>query len=581
MLHNRSASTSSIFKTKRMVPISIDSLRRALDVSRFESSQHRRKRLEAARSNDLAPIYSLPPELLCHIFLFCATASWIPLLGTSGLGWLTITHVSRRWREVAAACPELWGHIILRRKLVPIMLVRAKDVPLLIRVDLDNNKHLKPQHIRENIARVGLLDVRGSQGALDTFFIDYVGKFSAPRLRSLSVANTTKGDPLGLWLDAGVFGTEGRRNSLPRQLRLEKCALPWNSLWYSNLTDLYLADLHKEHGPTINMLLSVITASPLLQHLTLLNTRTKIDHLDMYRDFPFPLPDLRTIHLSGPVSFCAHVLTNLTFPSIVTVVVASTTHNHLIDTVLSHRDFWKGCHVLRIDATLKDHLRIDASSPWTDKTLQIDVGHLCRDSEITLGPLLYTLMTSRGTFIAWLTTLDICNVIIRIETWRHLCKCRHLTTLIIRGTADPLPVLGLLFVRSMRRLGVAGHARPDTMSDSDIGDDGAYKELFPKLECVHLDDIDCGAPETYPGVTDVLRSLLWARRASRCPIPRVRLENCKKIFQQDVDHLRFLTQTLTWDNVGKNPKQKEDNGLGIPAFSLNVFEHLQHSGYLR
>ncbi|KAF8216559.1 hypothetical protein K438DRAFT_1797457 [Mycena galopus ATCC 62051] len=572
MLHNRSASTSSIFKTKRIVPISIDSLRRALDVSRFESSQHRRKRLEAARSNDLAPIYSLPPELLCHIFLFCAATSWIPLLGTSGLGWLTITHVSRRWREVAAACPELWAHIILRRKLVPITLARAKDVPLLIRVDLDNNKHLKPQHIRENIARVGLLDVRGSQGALDTFFIDHVGKISAPRLRSLSVANTTEGDPL--WLDAGVFGTEGRRNSLPRQLRLEKCALPWNSPWYTNLTDLYLADLHKAHGPTINMLLSVITASPLLQHLTLLDTQTKIDDLDMYRDFPLPLPDLRTIHLSGPMSFCAHVLTNLTFPSIVTVVVASTTHNHLIDTVLSHRDFWQGCRLLRIDATLKDHLRIDVSSPWTDKTLQIDVDHVGR--EITLGPLLYTLMTSRGTFIACLTTLDIRNVIIRVETWRHLCKCHHLTTLIIRGTADPLPVLGLLFVRSMRRLGVTFRARPDAESDNDIGDDGAYEELFPKLECVHLNDIDCGAPETtYPGVTDVLRSLLWARRASRCPIPRVRLEKCKKVFLQDVDYLRFLTRTFIWDHVGSNPKQKEDSGLDIRAFSLNVFEHLQ------
>ncbi|KAF8216557.1 hypothetical protein K438DRAFT_396557 [Mycena galopus ATCC 62051] len=572
MLHDRSASTSSISNTKWIAPISMDSFRRALDVSGFESSQHRRKRLEAARLNDLAPISSLPPELLCDIFLFCAAASWIPFQGTSGLGWLAITHVSRRWREVAAACPELWANIILRRKLVPIMLARSKEVPLVIRLDLDYTEHLEFAPIRENIARVGLLDVRGSQGALDTFFIDYIGKISAPRLRSLSVANTTEGDPL--WLDAGVFGTEGPKNSLPRQLRLEKCALPWNSPWYTNLTDLYLADLH---GPTINMLMSVITASPLLQHLTLLDTQTKIDDLDMYRDFPFSLPDLRTIHLSGPISFCAHVLTNLTFPSIVTVVVASTTHNHLIHTALSHRDCWEGCRVLRIDGTTKDHLRIDVSSPRTDKTLQIDVDHVGR--EITLRPLLCTLMTSRGTFLACLTTLDIRNVVLRIETWRHLCKCRHLTTLIIRGTADPLPILGLLFVRSMRRPGVTFRLRPD--AETDIGGDGASKQLFPKLECVHLDDIDCGEPKTYPGVTDVLRALLWARRASRCPIPCVRLENCKRVFQQDVDHLRFLTETLTWDNVGKNPKQKEDSGLGIPAFSLNVFEHLQRSGYLR
>jgi hypothetical protein len=57
------------------VPLAIHSFRRALDVNRFETFQHRRKRLEAAALNIIAPISSLPPEILCHIFLFYASAS--------------------------------------------------------------------------------------------------------------------------------------------------------------------------------------------------------------------------------------------------------------------------------------------------------------------------------------------------------------------------------------------------------------------------------------------------------------------------------------------------------------------------
>ncbi|KAF8216556.1 hypothetical protein K438DRAFT_1797454 [Mycena galopus ATCC 62051] len=546
--------------------LSVPSFRRVLG-TRIESSKHRRNRLEAARINDLAPIYSLPPELLCHIFLFYAAASWIPLQETSGLGWLAITHVSHRWREVASACPELWAHIILRRKLVPIMLARAKDVPLLIRVDLDNNNHLKPEHIRENIARAGLLDVRGSQGVLDTFFIDHVGKISAPRLRSLSVANTTEGDPV--WLDAGVFhGMEEPRIHMPRQLRLEQCALPWNSPWYFNLTNLYLANLHKAHSTTMTMLLSVLTASPLLEDLALIDTQTCAD--DFNRDFPLVLPHLHTIRLGEPISVCDQILMNLSFPSVVKVGISIP--DDPSDTLLCHHDFFQTFNFLHIDAPTSGCYSIYASSYHTDHTLRVEVRHGSRERP-SLAPMLDSLGVSRVNFFSSIDTLSVSGVVLEMDAWRHLRNCSSLEILTFRGATDPVPLLALLLERAMRRIGVSISPEVET----DLRPDGACRQLFPYLAYIGLNDIDCGDPESYPSTTDVLRALLWARRAGRCPIPRVGLEECKNVFQQDLDYLERLADSFSWDGEGKNLKEKDESELDMRSFSLNVLEHLKSS----
>ncbi|KAF7356552.1 F-box domain-containing protein [Mycena venus] len=572
MHHNRSTSTDST--SKRRVPLVVHSFRRVLDVSRFESPQHRRRRLEATRLNELAPVSSLPPELLCQIFLFHASS--FPVQGNRGLGWLTVTHVIHRWREAALSCPELSANIIFRKNLVPIMLSRSKEVPLVIRVDLDTNKHLKPRHIWQNSARLGVLDVRGSQTALDIFFIDSVGKIAAPRLRSLSVVNTTMGDPL--WLDAGVFhAADGRKSHMPRQLRMERCALPWNSPWYSNLTDLYLAYLHKAHGPTITMLLSVIVTSPLLEHLTLIDTKTQADGSE--RVFPFALRHLRTLHLIEPISVCAQILMNLTFPSIVTVVICSLpspkdteTPSSLVHSVLCHRDFCQTYDFLRIEAPTAEHVRIATSSCSTDKTLVIDVHHGVR--QLSLAPALHTLVKYSATFFSCITTLYVSTISLKIDAWRHLCKCRYLTTLTLRS-GDLLPALTLLCARAMRCLGISKGAEAIVQADFDA--DGACNQLFPYLECITLSGIDCGDPKSAgPSVTDVLRALLWARRAGRCPIPRVRLEACENVFQQDLNYLRFLaTDSFVWDGAGLNSKEKDDPGFpDIRSFSLNVFERM-------
>ncbi|KAJ7833468.1 hypothetical protein B0H13DRAFT_2110906 [Mycena leptocephala] len=456
MQHGASVSNPS---TKRRVPW-----------PRFETPRHRRRRLEASRLNALAPISLFHRNTLPYILILRLLQ---PRGGNYGLGWLAV-NMSPTDGGGRTGCPELWANIIFRRKLLSISLSRSKMVPLVMRLNLDNNKHFKPCHIRENIARVN---------ALETFFLDDVGNVPATRLRSLSVTNTILNDPL--WLDA-------MKPSI-RQLRLDVVHSPGTL-----------------RGPAIAMLFSVIIASPLLQHLTLINTKTH------------------------PISVCSQILINLTFPSITTIML-------VVQTLLCHRDFCEIYDFLRIEAPAGASLRITTSSYWTDKTLVVEIYH--PEPHLLVEPALQSLVKYSGPNFSHITSLHINIPFLGIASWQHLCACRNLTTI-----------------------------RPEVGTEH-LAPDGACMQIFAKLECIALEDVDCGASGSHPAIIDILRSLLWARRAGKCPIPRVRLDRCKNLFKQDLDHLKFLTDLLMWDGVGQNPEEKDDDGyLDIRSFSLNVYE---------
>ncbi|KAI0066277.1 hypothetical protein BV25DRAFT_1797228, partial [Artomyces pyxidatus] len=84
-----------------------------------------------ARVNAFAPITRLPDEMLARIF-GALRDMWRPE-GRS-LGWILVTHTSRRWRDVALAYPSLWAEINndVSFKWATEMLSRAKSAPLAI-----------------------------------------------------------------------------------------------------------------------------------------------------------------------------------------------------------------------------------------------------------------------------------------------------------------------------------------------------------------------------------------------------------------------------------------------------------------
>ncbi|KAJ7723839.1 hypothetical protein DFH07DRAFT_759350, partial [Mycena maculata] len=79
--------------------------------------------------NTLAPIASLPPELLADIFVRCIPVSTRKL--QSDLSWLNITRVCKLWRDVSLACPDFWSTLVLSRPAwTSIFLANSKSAAL-------------------------------------------------------------------------------------------------------------------------------------------------------------------------------------------------------------------------------------------------------------------------------------------------------------------------------------------------------------------------------------------------------------------------------------------------------------------
>ncbi|KAK6992277.1 F-box domain-containing protein, partial [Favolaschia claudopus] len=386
-VHKRSASTSSTVSSTqtRRLPPALRSVRRALTVSRFESPQHRRKRRKPQKQ-------TAPPQ------------SPASQLNSSALSSSSAPLVIQLPTPVPTSGPTLFSG----RKLVPIMLARSMEVPLVIRVNLDKNTHFKPSIPSGNI------------------LVELPFRCEYSRLRCIS-----------MWLDAKVFhGTEPRRPN---------CGLPWNSPWFSNLTEL--------------------TWYPSVTHsLTLMNTKTYGDTLD--RTLSFPLRNLRTLHLSEPLPICSQILTSLRFPSIVTATVSCLTlrngrepSGYLIDTILY-------------------------------KSLCVNIHH--DGCKSPLAPALASM--ARYSTAAWftcITTLHV-NVPLERDSWLNLCKCSNVVHLAI-STVNPISILALLMERAMCRIG-----------RSDREADGSCKQFFPRLDELILKNITFKKPPPFPQRHDTL-----------------------------------------------------------------------------
>ncbi|KAJ7782019.1 hypothetical protein DFH07DRAFT_1055521 [Mycena maculata] len=558
------------------------SIRRALSVGRLGSSRRRlRKQIEADRVNSIALVTRLPPEILAHIFLLCVPNSWC-----KDLDWpLVTTRIIRRWREVALGCPELWANIVFRRKLLPVMLSRAKAIPLIIHANLDD-PHFDPKFVRANIERVGSMECQGSTTALEEFFLDYpAGRVSYTGLRNLSVLHHAL-DQRPVWLEAMLFhaSERTRRSRPPRRLRLAKCAFPWNSPWYLNLTDLHLSDLHKAQGPTMTVLFSVLVASPLLQDLFLDNTHVRRDG---WQSSPSTeLPHLRTIYLGETAGTCSQILENLSFPSIMTVSVNGVAEGYLtqskyISRIVGHHDYTQAKYqLLRIELPSEVHspcLRVTANSSQNDNSLCIEIYQTSESRPQSLGSEALTSFFDPLDCKRYLniTALHLVHLSLGAEQWKIVFHCRNIATLHLHDS-DPLQLFRLLLDRAMRCIGFTKGA---DIEDRDAR--GHCKQLLPRLHLIALQGVDCGGQVEVPLIpfTSVLRSLLWARRIGRCPIANLRLEDCRNLFRQDLAHFNFFA-SVSWDGVGESQEEKEDGGDDIRSYSLNIYELLPISPFV-
>jgi hypothetical protein len=98
------------------------------EIDSLKESIRESVRALSQRRNELAPISSLPTEIIADILLLASAKRNDP-----GMAWLNVAHVCRQWRDIALNQPLFWSHINftnLTSAGAAEMLARAKEAPL-------------------------------------------------------------------------------------------------------------------------------------------------------------------------------------------------------------------------------------------------------------------------------------------------------------------------------------------------------------------------------------------------------------------------------------------------------------------
>ncbi|KAH9023090.1 hypothetical protein EDB85DRAFT_2293007 [Lactarius pseudohatsudake] len=233
-----------------------DHLRQAIDAEI--------KSLEASiqalryRRNALAPISSLPTEVVTAIFTFLhipvTLASFT--LGeqptrSEQLAWLRAAHVCHQWREIALNLPLLWNHVdftIVSSAGAAEILSRAKRAPLYLEARVpcrlwdDTRFSALRKELQDHVSNISHLSISAEPFHLHRIFEGLV--LPAPTLELLSLSGeeytTVSGNRTGR--EQVVVPDTLFDGSTPRLswLDLRHCDTSWNSPLFWGLKHLYI-----------------------------------------------------------------------------------------------------------------------------------------------------------------------------------------------------------------------------------------------------------------------------------------------------------------------------------------------------
>lgn len=318
------------------------------------------------RRNDFTLIGRLPPEILSHIFSFHTINQPIlrshynldRLIPTSyirhRLGWIDVTHVCRRWRQVALSDPNLWSTVVfdLGAEWADEMLARSKAALISYSRDLSLSSNAWRTRTRalddivtlgKHLSHIRRLALFGYPEALQPAMRALTSP--APHLESLELWNRYE---LSVALPSNLFAHDAPKL---RHVTLVGCAVPWghSSLFSDSLTHL---DIRVPSGvsfpsvlpaaqpadllsiPTLERLLSILEAMPSLQVLTLGNCLPRAGSTSRV----VSLRHMSKLSLDGYLSEVVAILKRVSLPRSASLSLRCPDHNPLdglLDTLVS------------------------------------------------------------------------------------------------------------------------------------------------------------------------------------------------------------------------------------------------------
>ncbi|KAJ3721381.1 hypothetical protein DFJ43DRAFT_1094890 [Lentinula guzmanii] len=282
------------------------------------------------RRNLLAPISKFPAEILCAIFMFCNLAdspTHPSYPADTRWRWVSVTHVSRLWRNTALSCPALWSkpeftrtewayEMIRRSKMAPLAIEVTSDMwltPRVLDAVSEGLKHLprineiRLSASRDNMVKL-LTGINHAAPFLRTLLLD-VGR-SDYYYPSLSEPYMLPEDFLG-----------GDTSHLSH-IELTRCHLPWDSSLLRNITFLKVHNPGPP-APTLDQFIGALIGMPQLEVLDLENSLPATSDTESTEKLGVSLPRLRRLRTVGTINECAIFLEHVVVPSNATIHLAA------------------------------------------------------------------------------------------------------------------------------------------------------------------------------------------------------------------------------------------------------------------
>jgi hypothetical protein len=278
------------------------------------------------RHNALAPISRLPHETLAEIF---------SLLSFPGgeyrydhyMKWICVTHVCRRWCEIALCFPYLWNHIKFTSLTLPgvtEMLARAKMSPLKFEarsITPSNKARFKAfgEHLEAHISHTRHLSISGN-------FRTVLKRLVSPAPALVSLSLMTSSCP---YTSSPCFIPDSLFNGtapMLTRLKLLGYCIESKSPLLKGLQTLEIAMPSTQATPTLGHWLASLNEMSQLKTLMLANATPAIFIDSPHISEPqrtVTLPSLTHFDITTSAKGCALALAHLVLPALISLEITS------------------------------------------------------------------------------------------------------------------------------------------------------------------------------------------------------------------------------------------------------------------
>lgn len=270
--------------------------------------------------NNSKPVYRLPTEILVLIFKHALPCPDLfhRVIDTNTL--LSVSRVSKSWREVSINTPTLWTRIdVLNARLMRVFISRSRTAPLNIALlppismlpatratrAMTQRHSALTQHdafarfmgdLKPQMHRLGSLWLDGLPQRMLDQYLDTL----APLLTSLRLQEGPLGSDSPIATEANSPLFFRGETPLLREVEIVGIAQPLTSPMFAGLVSLYLQNIRFTHSTNLHFF-QLLIACPLLEDLTLFQlTFSSMVNMSMDSLFstPIHLPRLRELQFT-------------------------------------------------------------------------------------------------------------------------------------------------------------------------------------------------------------------------------------------------------------------------------------------